>query len=276
VHRFPYFDTACALIGMVHLGPLLEGTSGPTLDAVEGRAVMDALILARAGFDALIVENYGDAPFLPGAVEPHTVASMSRIIRSIQMALEESGVSNPLPSIGVNVLRNDAMSALGIAAATGTAFIRVNVHSGAMLTDQGLIEGNAHQSVRYRDRITPNCAIFADVHVKHASPLVVRPIEEEAREVWERGKADAVIVSGIGTGAPTDPDDLHRVASALPDCPIVVGSGVCPENLEQMVPHARALIVGTWIKEGGLVENPVDPGRCGELVRHVQKIGGAY
>jgi len=261
---------------MVHLGPLLDGNQGPSIDDVEGRAVMDALILARAGFDAILIENFGDAPFLPGTVEPHTVASMTRIIWSIQMALEESGACNPLPSLGVNVLRNDAISALGIAAATGIDFIRVNVHSGAMITDQGIIQGVAHQSVRYRDSVAPNCAIFADVQVKHAAPLAARPIEEEARELRHRGKADALVISGAGTGSATDPTHLEAVAKALPGCPLIVGSGVRPESLEALVPNARAMIVGTWIKEDGDVSNPVDPERCDILVRRVQELGGAY
>ena len=42
-----------------------------------------------------------------------------------------------------DVLRNDARAALAVAAATGAAFIRVNVHAGAVVADQGILEGEA-------------------------------------------------------------------------------------------------------------------------------------
>jgi predicted TIM-barrel enzyme len=87
--------------------------------------------------------------------------------------------------LGFNVLRNDGHADLALCAACGGAFIRINVLSGAMVTDQGLIEGNAFAVTRMRRQLAPNTKILADVHVKHASPLEV-PIEIAARDTAER------------------------------------------------------------------------------------------
>src|SRR5579863_7835019 len=118
--------------------------------------------------------------------------------------------------IGFNVLRNDARAAIALCAGCGGDFIRVNVHSGAMLTDQGIIEGDAFGTLRYRANICPGIQIFADVHVKHAVPLGDWSLEDAAKDTLERGLADALIISGVGTGAPADPADVQRVRVACP------------------------------------------------------------
>src|SRR5262249_15073629 len=151
-------------------------------------AVHDARAYERGGAHALFIENFGDVPFTKGHVGPETIAAMAAAGRAIREAVK-------LP-VGFNVLRNDACAALALCAACGGSFIRVNVHTGAMLTDQGLIEGNAYETLRYRQRICPEAAIFADVHVKHAVPLGDWTIEDSARDTVERGLADALIISG--------------------------------------------------------------------------------
>src|SRR5690242_21138198 len=96
--------------------------------------------------------------------------------------------------IGFNVLRNDARAALALCVACNGSFIRVNVHIGTMLTDQGIIEGEAFDTLRYRKQLCSDVMIFADVHVKHGVPLGKSQIEDSARDTLERGLADALIV----------------------------------------------------------------------------------
>ena len=172
---------------MVHLGALPGAPLFESLDAVIEEAIADAAALASGGCDGMVFENFGDRPFHKRA-GPETVAAMTRVI---------SEVKPELP-FGVNVLRNDARAALAIAAATGAAFIRINVHTGVMATDQGLIEGDAAETLRFRTAIAPEVLIFADYLVKHASPVG----EHSPRDLRERGLADAIIVSGTETGAP--------------------------------------------------------------------------
>lgn len=249
-----------AVVGMVHLLPLRPSApSEGHLAAVEAFAMRDADALLQAGVDAICVENFGDTPFTPSSVSPYTVAAMTRMAYSLRRL---AGPGFPLV---INVLRNDAEAALSIAAAVEAFGVRVNVHSGAAVTDQGLIQGRAYATVPLRDQIAPGCLFLADVRVKHAAPLTERPIAEEAEELHGRARADALIVSGARTGGATDPARAAEVRAAVP-CPILIGSGATPETLPALGEVADVFIVGSWLKEGGDVARPVDPARARAIV----------
>jgi membrane complex biogenesis BtpA family protein len=248
-----------AVIGMVHLGALPGSPRwAGSMDAVIRAALEDARALADGGVGALLVENWGDAPFTAGRVDAATVAAMSVVIGAITRAI-------PLP-FGVNVLRSDALSALAVASATGARFVRVNVHVGAVATDQGILQSGAHDSLRYRRLLGLDIKILADVQAKHGLPVAPIPLEQEARDCVARGLADGLVVSGTATGAPTAIGDLERVRGAAPHVPLLVGSGATPETAARLLSIADGLIVGTALKRDGVVTNPVDPCRVRRLV----------
>ena len=251
------------LIGVVHLQPL-PGSPGwqGNMDAVVDFAVKDARAYERGGAHALFIENFGDIPFTKGSVAPETVAAMAAAGRAIREAVR-------LP-IGFNVLRNDARTALALCAVCGGSFVRINVLTGAMLTDQGIIEGNAYEILRYRQRLCPQVKIFADVHVKHAVPLGNWTIEEAARDTVQRGLADALIVSGAGTGLATQLADVQRVRRTAPSTKILLGSGVTPANVRNFLPVADGFIVASSLKLRGHLPNPVDPKRVATLARAIR------
>jgi len=249
-----------ALIGMVHL-PALPGHPGAvqSLDAIVELAVRQARLLVSAGFDAVVVENFGDAPFFATQVEPHTIAAMAVVVREVCQAVDSP--------VGVNVLRNDAMAAVAIASMSGAGFVRINVHSGVYATDQGIIEGQAAQTLRYRKALGDRCAILADVHVKHAEPISTKDPALAAEETAYRGRADAIIVSGATTGRPASMDDLKTVRGAVPDKPVYVGSGATVDTVRGLLGVADGVIVGSSLKEGGRIENDPDPARVAAFVR---------
>jgi membrane complex biogenesis BtpA family protein len=247
-------------IGVVHLqalpgAPRWEGE----LEKVVRFAVKDARAYEQGGADALFIENFHDVPFTKGSVGPETVAAMAAAGRAIRGAVA-------LP-IGFNVLRNDARAGLALCAACGGSFIRVNVHTGAMLTDQGIIEGNAYETLRYRRQICPQAQIFADVHVKHAVPLGDWRIGDAARDALQRGLADALIVSGVGTGLATDLADVQAVRAACPSARILLGSGVTVGNVRGYLDLVDGFIVGTSLKKGGQISAPVDLKRVQALAK---------
>jgi membrane complex biogenesis BtpA family protein len=248
------------LIGMVHLLALpgAPDWSG-SLTHVIDRALRDAAALKTAGFDALLVENFGDTPFLPDKVAPETVAAFAVVADRLRQ-------HSRLP-LGINVLRNDAASALAIAHAVDAHFIRVNVHTSALLTDQGWITGRAHETLRLRTQLNAHVAICADVFVKHAVPLAGTRLADAAAETFERGRADVLIVSGSATGTPTDPSDITTVREAVPNAPIWIGSGLTADNAAALLALAAGAIVGSSIKHEGRAQNPVDPARAARLVQ---------
>jgi membrane complex biogenesis BtpA family protein len=254
------------LIGAVHLAatPGAPRFSGDR-EAPLRRALSDARALLDGGCHALIVENLGDAPYFADAVPPETIASMALAVSAVRALARETPV-------GVNVLRNDARAALGIAAASGASFVRVNVLSGAAVTDQGVIQGRAAELLRERQRLAPRVQILADVHVKHAAPLGRESIEDAARDARERGLADALIVTGARTGAPVDVETLARVRAAVRGAPLLVGSGLTPDNAEALLAHSDGAIVGTWLKHDGDLAAEVDPAR----VRRLSKLFRAF
>jgi len=248
------------LVGVVHLLALpgAPGFAG-SMDRVIQRALADATAYLKCGIEALIVENYGDAPYLADALPPETIAAMAVVVREVR--------SLGAVPLGVNALRSDGLGALAIAQASGAQFIRVNVLAGAVLTDQGVIQGCAARLLRLRRAIQADVAIWADLRVKHASPLAARDPLDEAHDLRHRALADALIVTGSRTGAEVDRAFLRACREALPEAPWVVGSGVAAANLASLWELADGFIVGTSLKCEGRTDAPVDPERVRHLVR---------
>lgn len=253
------------LVGVVHLAPLPGAPRyAGDMAAVVRAAVDDAVALVAAGFDALIVENYGDVPFHPDRVPPATAASMSRVLSAITDAVDVA--------LGVNVLRNDAEAALGIAVAHGAAFIRVNVLSGLMYTDQGPIVGRADRILRERASLSPSTAIYADVFVKHAVPPPGTDLARAAEDLAERAVADALIVTGPGTGQPVGLSSLATVRGAV-SVPVLIGSGARVETLPDLQGMADGIIVGSSIRKGGRAGAPVDIAAARRFVETARSVG---
>jgi len=229
---------------------------------VVAAAVKDAKLLDEGGVDGLSFENLGDAPFFKNDAPPETIASLGRVIGEVKR-------ESSLP-IGVNVLRNCASASLALSYAYGGRWIRVNVLTEAYVTDQGIVEGIAADLMRYRRMLgAEGVAVFADVHVKHAAPLVQRPIRESALDMVERGMADALIVTGPRTGSPPSAEDLKAV-KGLKD--VLIGSGLNHENVRSLLPVADGAIVATCFRKGDNVLNPVDLQRVRSFLSTVRSL----
>jgi membrane complex biogenesis BtpA family protein len=236
------------------------------MDRVLDTARSDAAALAEAGFPALMVENFGDAPFHADRSDPETVAALTLAVAAVSDA-------TGLP-LGVNVLRNDALSALAIAAVTGARFIRVNVLTGVMYTDQGPIVGRADELQRRRASLAPQVEVWADVMVKHATPPPGLGMARAAEDAVLRGLADAVIVSGEGTGTDPDLEQARLARAAMPkETRLVIGSGASADNLTTLLGVADTLIVGSSIKVDGDAASRVDPLRAAAFIEAARDHG---
>jgi membrane complex biogenesis BtpA family protein len=258
------FGKSRVLLGVVHLPPLPGSPNySGSMEQILEYALADARALEEGGLDGAVVENFGDTPFLPDSVPPETVASMAVVLAEIRR-------QNGFP-LGVNLLRNDAHGALALSAACGAQFIRVNIHTGTAATDQGVISGKAHETLRLRDSLWARDAerkplIFADVAVKHATPIGTPALEQMAEDTFHRGGADVLLVTGEGTGKETSFDDVQRIRQAVPEAPVLIASGITDQTVARAVREAHGAIIGSWLKRDGRVHEPVDVKRVRAIV----------
>ena len=258
------FPAPKPLLACIHLLPLPGSPQyGGTMRPVYATALAEVETLARYPVAGFVVENFRDIPFYPQRLPAETVAALATVTREIVKA-------TPLP-VGVNALRNDAEAALAVAAAAEAHFLRVNVHMGAVVSDQGLLQGRSYETLRLRAALRAPVLIFADVGVKHATPLAPRSLATETRDVTERGLVDAVIVSGEYTGAATSLDDIATVRQHT-HLPILIGSGTTPDNLPNLYSLVDGLIVGSYFKQQGKAENQLEEARVAVFAETLQAV----
>ncbi len=260
------FGAGKPVIGCIHLLPLPGAPLyAGAMEDIYKKALEETEILVQYGVHGLIIENFRDRPFFPGRIPPETVASLAAVGREI---LKRGHVP-----VGVNALRSDGESGMAIATAIGADFIRVNVHMNAVVSEQGIIQGASHRTLRLRSALRSEVLIFADVGVKHAAPLADRGLAIETRDLTERGLADAIIVSGEMTGEETKGSDVDDVRQHT-DLPVLIGSGVTTENIQKVYEKADGFIVGSYFKKEGRGDNFVESRRVKQFMETVERLSG--
>jgi membrane complex biogenesis BtpA family protein len=192
-------STTRPLLGVIHLGASPSAARHSSVREVMSAALADAEAFASAGFDGLVVENFCDAPFHRGT---HDDPVPPDVIANVAVAADRVARATGLP-LGVNVLRNDGAAAFGVAAVTAARWVRVNVLTGAYVTDQGVIAGEAARLAAYRRQLRSDALLLADLMVKHAAPLAEFDLATGAKDLAERSGADGVVLSGARTGSPS-------------------------------------------------------------------------
>jgi len=257
------FGRPAVAIGMIHLPPLPGSPrwTGASVQDVYELALADAMALREGGMHALIVENHGDVPFLrPQDIGFETVSFLTMI--STRIAADVG-----LP-IGINVLANAGIPSLAIAKASGAKFVRVNQFANAYVANEGFMQGDAGNIMRYRAMIDArDIAVFADSHVKHGSHSIMadRSITELTRDL-DFFDADAVIATGQRSGDGATLGELREIEAAV-DLPVLVGSGVTPDTIAAIMQHAKGVIIGSWLKQDSVMEHPVDRSRVVKFMR---------
>lgn len=265
------FGAPRALVGMLHLPPLPGSPARPTgspfqTDELVAEVIREAELYRAAGFTALLIENMHDRPYRRGGVGPETVALMATVGRELRKAI-------PLP-LGVQVLAAANREALAIGLACDASFVRVEGYVFAHVADEGIIESDAAELLRYRAQIgAGRIRVFADIKKKHSSHAITADVDlAETARAAEFALADGVIVTGSATGRQAAPEDVCSAAAAVA-IPVLVGSGVTAENIERY-PHASGFIVGSAAKRGGDWRQAVDPGRARAIAEAFHAAGG--
>lgn len=251
------FSRKKVVIGVIHCDPF-PGTPkyrGKTIGDIIERALRDADNYVSGGVHGLIIENHGDIPFSkPEDIGPETAALMAVITEKVRTRFN-------VP-LGINVLANAAIPALATALAGGADFIRVNQWANAYIANEGFIEGAAAKALRYRSQLrAEHIKVFADSHVKHGSHAIVadRSIQELTRDV-DFFEADAVIATGQRTGDSATLSEIDEIRSAT-ELPLLVGSGVTPDNVGQILSRTQGVIVASALKVDGVWWNEVELAR---------------
>ncbi|KJF19299.1 BtpA/SgcQ family protein [Rhodococcus sp. WS3] len=250
------------IIGVVHLGPLPGSPryNGERVRDIYADAVRDAKALAAGGIDGIMVENASDMPFSrPEDIGHETVAALTAACIEITDAVDTP--------IGITCVANGVIPGLAVAKATGAQWVRANQWVNAYIANEGFMNGPAAPALRYRKAIgAADVAILADVHVKFGAHAITadRSISEQATDA-EWFDADVLIATGTRTGSPTSPAEVEDVRAGT-NLPVIVGSGMDPEQLGALFEVADGAIVGQWLKEDGLWWNRVDQGRVEKLM----------
>lgn len=254
------------LIGMLHV-PALPGTPAQKYQIREiiKLAKQEAVLLQSLGFDAIMLENMHDAPYLNTRVGAEITAAMT----AVACAIREIVV---LP-IGIQILAAANREALAVALAAGLDFIRAEGFVFGHLADEGYIDACAGELLRYRKAIgAERIAIFTDIKKKHSSHSVTGDLGSgETAAAAEFFRSDALIVTGTATGQAARIEDLQEVKRHS-HLPVLIGSGITADNLSGFWDLADAFIVGSYLKVDGIWSNPLSEERCTALLQKASEL----
>ncbi len=254
------------VIGMVHVGAL-PGTPKyqASIRELMARAVREAEMLAENGFGAIMLENMHDLPYLNRKVGAEIIAGMTVISHAVR-----SAISLPM---GIQVLAGANKAALAISKACELEFIRAEGYIFSQISDEGMMNGEAGELLRYRRQIgAENVKIYCDIKKKHASHAITGDIDiAEMSKAAEFFLADGVIVTGIRTGMAADQAELIKVGQAV-NCPVLVGSGLTAANIEEYWELADGFIIGSSLKRDGIWSNELDRDRCRQFMTEIKKL----
>lgn len=258
---FDMHHLANPLIAMIHV-PALPGTPRHSLSVSEilKKCETEAETYRALGVGAIIVENMHDVPYLPREVGPEITATMTRCLEVVKTV---SG----LP-VGVQILAGANKAALATALASGCDFIRAEGFIFGHIADEGWLNADAGELMRYRKLIgAEHIQVFTDIKKKHSSHAVTSDLDVvETVKAAEFFLSDGVIITGTATGEPVLPAEAESVRNAT-TLPVLIGSGITPHNIHLYRDHADAFIVGSWIKQEGDWKNGPDPKRVEQLMK---------
>lgn len=237
------------IIGAIHFPPLLGYPKFPGFKIVLKNAIEDLQSFENNGVDGVIIENNYDNPHKP-FVDSSVVASMTFLGEKIKKETN-------LP-MGISVLWNDYYTALSIAKILNLKFVRIPVFVDKVKTDCGIINGQPHRMIDFRESIkAEDIAIFTDIHVKHSILLSKKSIVASAKLAIQN-QSDAIIITGKWTGQQPNLKELSLVRNSFVDFPIFVGSGFDEKNAKSLLEYANGAIVSTSLKKGKGKTNEVN------------------
>jgi membrane complex biogenesis BtpA family protein len=261
VSRFSeLFAPPLPISGMIHLPPLPDYDASPGIDAIVSGAIRDLQVLESHGVSGVLVENEYDRPHRVSASDA-TVDVMTRVTSAVVSAARQAVV-------GCEILLNDPRASLDVAVASGARFIRSDYFVDRMTRPEyGEFDIDPEGLLQYRDSIGAGAVLLlADIQVKYATMLNPRSLAESAQLATAHG-ADAIVVSGSATGDAPLRGQLKEAKQGA-GVPVLLGSGLTPDNAAELLPQCDGAIVGTALMRDG----HVDDSRSRRLMQRVNEV----
>jgi membrane complex biogenesis BtpA family protein len=262
------FSVSHPVIAMIHISAL-PGTPNYQGDrmAIIEKALKEARVYKSLGIDAIMIENMHDVPYQKNEIG-HEISSMMTLVA--YLIKQET----KLP-IGIQILAAANKAALATAKAAGIDFIRAEGVVFGHVADEGYIDSQAAEIMRYRKQIdAEDIAVFTDIKKKHSSHAITADIDlAETAHAAEFFMSDGLIVTGKHTGAKADESEVKSVKTTT-QLPVIIGSGVTLENVATYLPISDALIVGSYFKKEGFWKNELDKNRIAQFVNKVKQLRG--
>lgn len=256
-----------SVIAMLHLqampgDPYYDKEKGMKWVVEKAKEDLDAL--QEGGVDAVMFSNEYSLPYLT-KVKTETVASMARVIGELKRY-----ISIPY---GVNVLW-DPHASLDLAVAVDAKFIR-EIFTGVYASDFGLWNTNCGEVVRHQHEIgAENVKLLFNIVPEAAKYLADRNLKEIAKSTVFNCRPDALCVSGLTAGSPTDMSLLKEVKDEVPETVVLANTGCRKETIEDLLKIADGAVVATTFKYEGKFENQVDINRVREFMAVVKNFRG--
>jgi membrane complex biogenesis BtpA family protein len=255
------------VIGMIHVPPL-PGTplSRLSIDEVCCTCLEEAHVYNQNGVDAVMIENMNDLPYLNGQVGPEITAAMAVIGHLVKKEIKDR-------EVGIQILAAANKEALAVAKAANLDFIRVEGFVFAHIADEGFINSCAGELLRYRKAIdATQIKIFSDIKKKHSSHSITADLNiAETAKAAEFFLSDGIVVTGICTGCEPGLEEVKMIKK-ISHLPVIIGSGITPENINKFFPFADAFIVGSYFKRDGNWKNSPDPQRIKRLMETIHQL----
>ena len=254
-HLPPKFLAAMIAVLPLPGSPLYEGDDQNVMD----QALADLEIYQQAGVDSILFENDHDLPYIQPPLDEKGIFLMTKIVNEARKRFEGP--------IGIQMLEAANLTSLEIAAEADLDYIRVEAFVFAHVGGSGIINGSAGKILRRRKELrAEHIKAFADVKKKHGSHSLTidLDIKDEIMQA-EFFLADGVIVTSQFTGVHPDKNDLIKAKSAT-KLPVLIGSGMTAENIQEYLPLADGFIVGSYFRRGGKFLETLDPERLHQFM----------
>ncbi len=259
------FKTAQPVIVMCHMqalpgDPSYANDRGMSWIMQKAREELHAI--QEGGADAVLFSNEFSLPYLT-KVDPITTVSMARIIGELQQ-----DISIPY---GVNVLW-DPKASIDLAVACDAGFVR-EIFTGVYGSDFGLWNTNCGSVIRHRQALGgEQIRLLFNIVPESAAYLGSRNIEDVARSTVFNNRPDALCVSGLTAGSPTNLDQLARIKQVTPDTAVFANTGVNIDNVSEHLAIADGIIIASSLKRDGQFFNEIDPHRVRSFMNRVREL----